>query len=84
MTKGAPVEQRANLSALRASAERLLAADQQAGDLERELRELLGEVAPALLAEPGVGSQPRPGRRGLGRPPVARRRLGEPPSTLAP
>jgi hypothetical protein len=52
---GAPAEQRATLSALRATAQRLLTAEQQAGDLEREIRKLLGEMAPPLLAESGVG-----------------------------
>jgi transposase len=53
--QGAPVEHRATLSALRATAERLLAADQQAGELEREIRKLVGQLAPALLGQPGVG-----------------------------
>jgi transposase len=53
--KGAPAEQRATLVVLRATAERLLAAEQQADDLEREIRKLLDAMAPPLLAEPGVG-----------------------------
>lgn len=52
---GAPVEHQATVGALRATAERLLAADQQANDLEREVSKLVGQLAPALLEQPGVG-----------------------------
>ena len=52
---GAPVEHQATVGALRATAERLLAADQQANDLEFEISKLVGQLAPALLEQPGVG-----------------------------
>jgi transposase len=55
VSKGGPAEQRATLLVLRSTAERLLTAEQQAGELEREIRKLLDAMAPLLLAEPGVG-----------------------------
>jgi transposase len=49
------VEYRATVRALRATAERGLAAHQEARQLGRELSTLARAVAPALLARPGVG-----------------------------
>jgi transposase len=50
-----PVEYRATVRALRLTAERMLAAYQEAHQLEHELRELVRAMAPVLLAQPGVG-----------------------------
>jgi transposase len=50
-----PVEYRATVRALRATAERALAAHQEARQLGKELRVLARAVAPALLAQRGVG-----------------------------
>jgi transposase len=41
--------------ALRSTARRALALEAEAADLESELEPLVRELAPALLAEPGVG-----------------------------
>jgi transposase len=50
-----PVEYRATVRALRATAERALAAHHEATQLAKELGTLARAVAPALLARPGVG-----------------------------
>ena len=50
-----PVEYRATVRALRITAERALAAHQEASQLGKELAILVRMVAPALLAQPGVG-----------------------------
>jgi transposase len=50
-----PVEYRATVRALRATAERALAAHAEATQLGKELGTLARVVAPALLAQPGVG-----------------------------
>jgi transposase len=50
-----PVEHRATVRALRLTAQRALAARQEAKQLEAELRLLVMAVAPALLTEPGIG-----------------------------
>jgi transposase len=50
-----PVEYRATVRALRATAERALATHQEATQLGKELGVLARAVAPALLAQPGVG-----------------------------
>jgi transposase len=50
-----PVEYRATVRALRLTAERALAAHQEATQLGKELRRLVRAVAPTLLAQPGVG-----------------------------
>jgi transposase len=50
-----PVEHRATVQALRLTAERALAARQEAKQLELELRQLVMVMAPALLAQPGIG-----------------------------
>jgi transposase len=50
-----PVEHRATVQALRLTAERALAARQDAKQLEVELRQLVTLVAPALLTQPGIG-----------------------------
>jgi transposase len=50
-----PVEHRATVRALRLTAERALAAHQEATVLGKELRTLVQAMAPALLAQPGVG-----------------------------
>jgi transposase len=52
---GDPVEYRATVRALRTTAERALAAHQEATQLGKELGTLARVVAPALLAQPGVG-----------------------------
>jgi transposase len=52
---GDPVEHRATVRALRTTAERLLQAHQEARQLGQELRTLARAMAPALLAQPGVG-----------------------------
>ena len=41
--------------ALRRCAQRVLALDAEANDLETELEQIVARVLPALLAEPGVG-----------------------------
>ena len=50
-----PVEHRATVRALRLTAERALAAHQEAKQLGKELRTVVQALAPALLAQPGVG-----------------------------
>jgi transposase len=50
-----PVEHRATVRALALTAQRVLAARREAKQLEVELRQLIMVVAPALLAEPGIG-----------------------------
>jgi transposase len=50
-----PVEHRATVRALRPTAERALAAHQEATQLGKELRALVQAIAPVLLAQPGVG-----------------------------
>jgi transposase len=50
-----PVEHRATVRALGLTAQRVLAARQEAKQLEAELRQLVMGVAPALLTEPGIG-----------------------------
>jgi hypothetical protein len=50
-----PVEHRATVRALRLTGQRVLAARHDAHQLEAELRELVMAVAPALLAQPGIG-----------------------------
>jgi transposase len=50
-----PVEHRATVQALRLTAQRVLAARHDAHQLEAELRQLVTAVAPALLAQPGIG-----------------------------
>jgi transposase len=50
-----PIEHRATIRALRLTAERALAAHQQANALAKELRTLVQVMAPVLLAQPGVG-----------------------------
>jgi len=50
-----PVEHRATVRALRVTAARMLTAYREARQLEQELRALVTAVAPALLAQPGVG-----------------------------
>jgi transposase len=52
---GDPVEHRATVRALALTAQRVLAARHDAKQLEGQLRELVMAVAPALLAEPGIG-----------------------------
>jgi hypothetical protein len=48
-------EHRSTIIALRSSARRALTLEAEAHDLETELQLLVRELAPALLAEPGVG-----------------------------
>jgi transposase len=48
-------EHRATIIALRSCARRALALEAEAADLESQLELLVRELAPALLAEPGVG-----------------------------
>jgi transposase len=50
-----PVEHRATVQALTLTAQRALAARQDARQLEAELRQLVMGMAPALLAQPGIG-----------------------------
>ncbi len=50
-----PVEHRATVLALRMTAQRVLAARREAKQLEVELRQLITVVAPALLAQRGIG-----------------------------
>jgi transposase len=50
-----PVEHRATVRAPRLTAERALAAHHEASTLAKELRVLVQAMAPALLAQPGVG-----------------------------
>ena len=50
-----PVEYRATVQALRITAQRALAAHQEAKQLGKELGTLARAMAPALLAQPGVG-----------------------------
>jgi transposase len=49
------VEYRATVRALRTTAERALAANQEATQLGKELAALVRAMAPALLGQPGVG-----------------------------
>ena len=49
-------QERASALALRLCARRVHAADQEAQTLEREIRRLINQLAPALLHEPGVGA----------------------------
>ena len=49
------VEHRSTIIALRSAARRALALEAEAADLESQLELLVRELAPALLAEPGVG-----------------------------
>ena len=49
------MEHRATVQALRLTAERALAARQEAHQLEAELRQLVTAMAPALLTQPGIG-----------------------------
>jgi transposase len=51
----APVEHRATVRVLALTAQRALAARHDAHQLEAELRQLVTAVAPALLAQPGIG-----------------------------
>jgi transposase len=48
-------EHRVTIIALRSTARRALALEAEAADLESQLEPLVRELAPALLAEPGVG-----------------------------
>jgi transposase len=50
-----PVEHRATVRALALTAQRALTARHHAKQLEAELRQLVTVVAPALLAQPGIG-----------------------------
>jgi transposase len=50
-----PIEHRATIRALRVTAQRALAAHQEARQLGKELRTVVQAMAPALLAQPGVG-----------------------------
>jgi transposase len=50
-----PVEYRATVRALQTTAERLLAAHQEAKQLGKELAALVRAMAPTLLGQPGVG-----------------------------
>jgi transposase len=50
-----PVEHRATVRVLVLTAQRVLAAHQEAKQLEAELRQLIMAMAPALLAQPGIG-----------------------------
>jgi transposase len=52
---GDPVEHRATVQALALTAQRVLAARQDAHRLEAELRQLVTVMAPALLTKPGIG-----------------------------
>jgi len=49
------IEHRATITALRAAARRALALEAKAHNLEIKIALLVGQVAPQLLAEPGVG-----------------------------
>jgi transposase len=49
------VEHRTTITALRSTARRALVCEAEAGDLESALELIVERVAPALLAEPGVG-----------------------------
>jgi transposase len=48
-------EHRATITALRTTARRVLTLEAEASDLESQLELLLVEIAPELLAEPGIG-----------------------------
>jgi transposase len=52
---GDPVEHRATVRALALTAQRALAARQEAKQLEAELRQLVMAMVPALLTQPGIG-----------------------------
>ena len=49
-------EQRATLKALRLTARRALAMQAEANDLESDIKQLVNDMAPALLNEPGIGA----------------------------
>ena len=49
------MEHRATVRALALTAQRVLTARQEAHQLRVELRQLVTAVAPALLAQPGIG-----------------------------
>lgn len=49
-------EYRVTVLAMRSAARRILALGAEAADLEAELEQIVGRVAPRLLAEPGVGA----------------------------
>ena len=49
------VEHRATVQAMRLTAQRILAARQDAHQLEAELCQLVMDMAPALLSQPGIG-----------------------------
>lgn len=55
-TPGQSPEHRCTVVALRSAARRALALDAEAADLESQLELLVQDAAPALLAEPGVGT----------------------------
>jgi hypothetical protein len=55
-----PVEYRATVRALALTAQRALAARCEAKQVELELRQLVTAMAPALLAQPGIGPSPPP------------------------
>jgi transposase len=50
-----PLEHRATVRARQVTAERVLAARREASELEAELRQLITAMAPALLAQRGIG-----------------------------
>ena len=50
------IEHRATIIALRSSARRVLALRQEAADLEKEIATIVGQSAPQLLSQPGVGT----------------------------
>jgi transposase len=50
-----PIEEQATVRAMRACARRALACDQEATELEAELKRILADQVPHLLDEPGVG-----------------------------
>lgn len=55
-TNGCDVETTGTIAAMKSLAQRITALTAEARDLERKLNALLTEVAPQLLAEPGVGT----------------------------
>ena len=50
-----PIEDQATVRAMRACARRALACEQEAAELEAELKRILTQEVPHLLSEPGVG-----------------------------
>jgi transposase len=50
-----PIEDQATVRAMRACARRALACEQEATELETELKRILQDQVPHLLAEPGIG-----------------------------